>query len=293
MNSKIAPLVRLDCKNSIKLAKDINSPIIVIPIYDLISDATAKPNQLFKKIKSLGGIHNFLDYHGIIILSLIMKDELIWKFSPEQYAEIINNIKPNTFTTVAGATYNKQDSKSFKEVRRLSKETTELLKLCPEIKPIGHVKGCNSIQIKLHLEYLKQLGIKIFIFHVGDFLRSGDNSMIQQAKYYCSLIKDSGDTLLLYGLGSPKLMLEFSFADMFITYTHFVTASNGRIFIGTKRKKYSNMSVYEAAVHNFKELSNYLKKLKSQTKLFSGGTCKWVEAHQEPQFVIQNQNLRK
>ena len=286
MTSRIVPLIRLDCKNSIKLAKAINSPIIVIPIYDLISNITAKPNKLFGKIKSCGGVHNFLDYHGIIILSLIMKDELILKFSPKQYAEIINNIKPNTYTTVDGATYNKQDSKAFKELKRLSKETTELLTLCPDIKPIGHVKGSNSIQIKLHLKYLKQLGINIFIFHVGDFFRWGDNSTIQQAKYFCSLIKDGGNTLLLYGLGSPKRMLEFSFSDLFITYSHFVNARNGRIFIKTKKQKFSNMSVYDAAIHNFKELSKYLENLKSQTKLFSGGKCKWAEAHQELQFVI-------
>jgi len=293
MTKGLIPLTRLDCENSIKLAKAINSPVIVIPIYDLISKATAEPNKLFKKIKACGGVHKFLDYHGFIILSLIMKDELIWKSCPKKYAHIINGISPDAYTSVDGGTYNKEDSRSWKEVIRLSKETKELIKLCPNIKPIGQVKGCNSMQIKLHLEYLKQLGINVFMFHVGDFLRRGDDNMIQQAKHFCSLIKDENNALLLYGLGSPRIMLEFSFSDFFITYSHFVNAKNGKIFVKTKKQKFSNMSVYEAALHNFKELLSYAKKLKHQTKLFTGGTCKWVEALQEPQFIIQSQKVRK
>lgn len=286
------PLVRLDCENSRKLARAINSPIIFIPLYDLITDTTAEPNELFEKIKSCGGIHKFLDYPGIVILSLIMRDDLIWKSFPKKYATIIKGIKPDAYTLVDGATYNKQEYKSYKELIRLSEETKELLKLCPDILPIGQVKGCNSMQIKLHLEYLKQLGIKIFIFHVGDFFRNGDESMIQQAKYFCSLIKDENNTLLLYGLGSPRRMLEFSFADFFVTYSHFVSARNGKIFAGTKKVNYSNMSVYEAAAYNFKELSNHLKTLNYQTKLFSGGKCRWAVAQQELQFIIQNQAVK-
>jgi len=292
MTRGIIPLVRLDCENSRKLARALNSPVIFIPIYDLISDTNAEPNELFQKIKSQGGIHNFFNYKGIVVLSLIMRDDLIWKSLPKKYAKIINGIKPDAYTTVDGATYNKEELKSFNELIRLSDETRELLKLCPNIKPIGHIKGCNSEQIKLHFEYFKQLGINVFIFHVGDFFRNGDESMIQQAKHFCSLIKQEDNMLFLYGLGSPKRMVEFSFADFFVTYGHFVNARNGKIFAGTRKINYSNMSVYEAAVYNFKELSNHLKKLKYQTKLFTGGKCAWVAGQQEPQFIIQSLKVK-
>ena len=292
MTKGLIPLTRLDCENSKKLARAINSPIIVIPIYDLITNVTADFNKTFKDIKACGGIHNYLNYDGFVILSLIMRDDLILKSSPEKYSKIIKGIKPDTYTSVDGGTYYKEDSKSLKEVIRLSKETKELMNLCPDIKPIGHIKGCNPIQIKLHLEYLKKLEINTFLFHVGDFFRNGNESMIQQAKHFCSLIKKEGNTLLLYGLGSPKRMLEFSFADFYITYSHFVNARNGRIFAGTKKINYSNMSVYEAAAYNFKELSNHLKTLNYQTKLFSGGKCRWVVAQQELQFIIQNQAVK-
>jgi len=292
MTRGIVPLVRLSCKRSINLAKAINPPLIVIPIYDLICNISTEPNKLFYEIESCGGIHNFLDYPGVVILSLIMRDDLILKFSPEKYAQIIRGFKPDTYTTVDGGTYKNEDKKSFKELIRLSNETKELMRLCPEIKPIGHVKGCNSSQVKLHLEYLENLGITTFIFHVGDFSRNGDDSLIQQAKHFCSLIKNDRNTLLVYGVGSPRKMLDFSFADVFITYSHFVNARYGKIFRGTKKVKFNGLSVYEAALHNFNEFLKYLKGLRYQTKLFQGGECKWVEALPEQQSIIQNPKIR-
>ena len=287
------PQVRLDCENSRKLALALNSFPLVIPIYDLICNDTGKPNQLFKKIKDCGGLHNFLNYSGTIILSSIMRDDLIKKIKlPEEYAEIIKGSKPNFYFTPDGLTYENKDEDSLKEIIRLSKLTLKLKELCPEIQPIGLVKGSNYLQIKAHKNFLKKLGVKVFAFHTGDFFRNGDEKRIQTAKYYCSLIKEEGNLLMLYGLGSPKRMLEFSFADFFITYTHFVTARNGNIFEGSKKINYSNMSVYEAAIYNFKELSNHLKKLQYQTKLFIGGECKWAVGQQEQQYIIQSLKVK-
>ena len=295
MTRGIAPLVRLNCKKGIRLAEAINSPVIVVPIYDFISNSSANPNELLKKIKKGGGLHKMLNnYKGVIILSLIMKDDLIKKFKfPEQYAEIINGLYPDFYFTPDGLTYEKKDADSLREIIRLFSLTTSLIKLCPNSHPIGLVKGSNHLQIKNHKDFFKRLGIKIFAFHTGDFFRNADNSMIQKAKYYCSLIKGEDNILMLYGLGAPKRMLEFSFSDFFITGSHFVNAKRGKIFIGTKKKKFKNMSVYEAAIYNFREISRYLKELKYQTKLFTGGKNKWEGVLREPRSVIQNQKLRK
>ena len=65
------------------------------------------PNSIYHKIVEVGGIHNFLKFNGIVILSTIMRDDLIEKCTPEKYAKIINGIMPNTYTTVDGTTYNK------------------------------------------------------------------------------------------------------------------------------------------------------------------------------------------
>lgn len=293
MIKTIIPVVRLDYRKTFQIASAVNVPIIVVRVQDVISKRTGEPNYLFKEIKSYGGIHNFLEYDGIIILSLIMRDELIWRFSPRQYSEIIRGLKPDAYTTVDGATYDKQELKSFKELIRLSKETKELLRLCPEIKPIGQVKGCNSMQIKLHLEYFKKLGINILIFHVGDFFRNGNESMIQKAKHFCSLIKNENNTLFLYGFGSQKRLIDFSFVDGYITYSHMINAQHRTILNGRKKEKNNCMTYDQAAIYNLKQMILNLKHIRKQTKLFIGGKCKWVEAHQEPQFIISSQKAKK
>jgi hypothetical protein len=291
MVSGIIPLVRFGCAGSIKLARDINPSFVVVPIYDLISSSNAKPNELFRKIKRLGGFHNALDYHGVVILSSIMKDNLIKKFELSKYAEIINELKPDFYFTPDGLTYERKDSESLRELVRISSLTSKLIEMCPHSRPIGLVKGSDDFQIKEHKNFLKRLGVKVFAFHTSDFFRQGDNNMIQKAKHYCSIIKDEENTLLLYGLGFPRRMLEFSFADLFITNTHFVNAKHRKRFVGARRETDYNKSVYELALHNFKEISNYLKKLKYQTKLFSGGKCKWAEELQEQLSIIRAQKV--
>ena len=290
----IAPLIRLDCKRSIALAKALNRKIIVIPIYDLILQSNANPNQKFKEIQEAGGIHNYLDYNGFVILSLIMRDSVIWRCLPEQYAKIIKGIFPDAYTTIDGATYDKKDLKSIQEIIRISKETKRLISLCPSnIKPIGHVKGCNKTQIKFHLNFLEGLGISTFLFHTGDFFKTGHKETINKAKTFCSLIKKRNNTLFIYGLGAPKRMLEFSFCDLFITYNHFITARYGKIFMEKRKRKYSKMDVYEVAEHNFKELSSYVKDLKYQTKLFNGGKNKWGADQLEQEIIVQDQKNKR
>ncbi len=281
----ITPLARLSCENSIKLALAINSPVMVIPIYDFIS-STGNLNQKFDEVVRCGGLHNFLKYPGIVILSSIMNDDLVKKFgSYQEYANLINGLKPDFYFTPDGETYERRDEKSLLEIRRLSLLTKELIKLCPHSKPIGLVKGSNRLQIIGYRNFLKELGINIFAFHVGDFFRNGSREMIRRARYYCSLIKEKENFLMLYGLGSPSMMLEFSFSDMFITYTHFVNAKHKKIFIEKKKIKFFRGSVYRAALHNFRQLLMYLNDLKCQTKLF-GGESKWGEELQEQELLL-------
>ena len=291
--------MRLSCEKSIKLAKAINPPLVVIPLYDFICNSTAKPNGLFKKIKEAEGIHKYFDYNGLVILSTIMRDDLIKKFIlPEQYEEIINGLCPDYYFTPDGETYEKRENKSLREIIRLISITPQIIKLCQNSKPIGLVKGCNRSQILFHKNFLNKLGIKIFAFHTGDFFKNGDKNMIQRAKLYCSLIKEKDNFLILYGLGAPSRMLEFSFSDMFITYNHFVNAKHKKIFINKKKIKLFKDSlqkdfVYRAALYNFKELSKYVSDLKYQTKLI-GGKHKWVgdKQDQKLQPIIKSQKVQ-
>jgi len=288
----VIPVVRLDYRKTLSIALAVNAPVIVVRVQDVISKRTGKPNYIFKKIVACGGVHNFLNYRGFIILSLIMKDGLIRKFSEEEYAEIINGLRPNAYTTVDGETYDKKERKSARELLRLSKQTKELLKLCPNIKPIGNVKGCNEMQIKLHVEFLRKLGINTFIFHVGDFFRNGDENMIQKARHFCSLIKNENNKLFLYGFGAQKRLFDFSFADGYITYGHVVNAKNRKCFAGKRKRTFNNLTFEEAAIKNLKQMLLNLKDTHKQLKLFEGGKCIWVEVHKEPSFAIQGQKIR-
>ncbi|GAH58616.1 unnamed protein product [marine sediment metagenome] len=289
MVKSIFPLVRLDYPKTIMVAKASKSIFgIVIRAQDLLTQKTCKPNKTFYEIKSSGGIHSYLDYDGIIILSLIMKDYLIEKNNPKKYAEIIKGILPDAYTSVDGQTYEGKETIAINEIKRISKETLELMKLCPNIPIIGHVKGCNYLQVRLHLSLLKRLGLKNFIFHVGDFLRNGDENMINKAKYLSSIIKKGGGFLLLYGIGSEKRFLEFSFADIYITYGHVFNAIKGKYLHNSKKKRYSNQNPMKVALFNLHSLLLKVKDIKKQTKLFVGGKCPWVEEVEEEELTIKN-----
>lgn len=284
---KIIPVVKINYMKSFEIVK--KAPAIVVRLQDILTKGTATPNYLFKRIYSCGGLHNFLDYSGIIILSLVMRDELIWKLSITQCAELINSLKPNFYTTIDGATYDEHEEGSLKEIVRISKETKELISLCPDIIPIGQVKGCNEMQIRFHLNFLKKLGIRVFTFHTGDFFRNGDKNGIQKAKYFSNIIKRDNNLLLLYGFGSQKRLIEFSFADAYITYGHIVTAKNGMKFVGTKRERFSNASFFEIASHNFNQMLLNVENIKNQTKLFVRRGRKWAAEGVEKGLVIQKQ----
>jgi len=281
MIKSLIPTVRVDSKTSYHIAKAIHPPVIVVRVQDVISKKTGEPNSIFTEIVEAGGIHNFLNYEGFVILSLIMKDDLIWLFSSEKYAQIINGLLPDAYTTVDGATYENREIFSERELIRLSKQTIELLHLCPHILPIGQVKGSTSRQIQMHLKLLENLGIEIFLFHTGDFLRQGDRNMIQKAKHFASLIKKKGHTLILSGMGAQRHLTSFSFADAFITYSHIVNAQHGKRFEGTRKIKSFGGKFVGTAIHNLKQMILNLKKIQTQTKLYSGGELLWAEAQQE------------
>jgi hypothetical protein len=175
---------------------------------------------------------------------------------------------------------------SWKEIRRISKDTVELIRLCPGIVPVGHVKGCNSFQVRYHLSFLQRIGIGIFIFHTGDFFRNGDHNLIQKAKHYCSLIKKEDNTLILHGMGSQKMIIEFSFADIYCTYSHMITARTGQYYCDTKKRKYSTGDVKEIAYLNLDQMFKNLKITQIQTKLFEGGNCIWAEDIQVQELLL-------
>ena len=282
----IWPVVRLDYMKGLNIARAVQSKTILIRAQDLICKETGKFNSTFHKIKSAGGVHKFLNFNGKIILSFVIRDDMIRIFT--NYEVLIKVLKPNTYTTPDGETYEKETDFSLKEIKRITLETIKLIRAFPEIVPIGHVKGCNTQQIKLHLKLLERLGITTFIFHTGDFFRNNSGEMIQKARHYCSLIKKKSNVLFLYGFGSQKKLTEFSFADGYITYKHIITSGNGRVFEGIAKTRFSNKSAEQVAKENLIQMKVNLLNLQKQTKLFEGGKCLWVVDPEELELIMRD-----
>jgi hypothetical protein len=212
-----------------------------------------------------------LGFDGKILLSLIMRDEIIANFGPKLYAEAINSLTPDSFTTVDGETYEGEVLLSSKELERINLENQELIKLATKFKPVGLVKGCTPHQIENHTILLKTLGIDEFIFHIGEFLRNHDANMIKRARLYSSIIRKHVGTLILYGLGSQKRLIEFSFADRYVTFRHYISAVNRLKCVGAKKIRYQGGFDSQIVAHNFVQLYNNVKSLKSQNKLHAEG----------------------
>lgn len=277
---RLFPVIKLSDSNMLDLLKVLPLNCIVLRLQDLVASKTYDTNSTFRKIKKARGAHNFLGFRGKIILSLVMKDEIISKFNPEKYAEIIHTLKPDFYTTVDGETYEGEEELSLREINRCFNETAELMKLCPLSKPVGHVKGSNELQVLYHVNLLKSLGINDFILHIGDFFRNGDPGMILRAKKYALIIKKQARNLFLYGMGSQKRLIEFSFADGYITFNHFVTAFNGKKYIGINKIGYSGGYSSKIVKDNLIEIINNIKRIENQKKLIQGGVCPW-EAEEE------------
>ena len=241
--------------------------LIVVRLQDLISKRTYKFNETYNQIIEMQGLHNFLNFKGEILLSLIMKDRIIPNLNPERYSEAIHLLKPNSFTTVDGETYESDFDCARAELERITRENDELLKLAPEFKPVGLVKGCSEKTIENHAKQLKTKGIDELIFHVSDFSRHGKPVMIKRARLYSRKIRPHAKNLMLYGLGSPNLFNQFCFADRYVTLTHYVTAMKGKKFTGCKTMKYSGGCNEEIITKNFDNIHNIIKSMEHQKKL--------------------------
>lgn len=265
---ELYPIVKLDAKETYEVFRVVPVKCIVVRLQDLISKITFDFNKTYHDITVSGGLHGFLGFTGHILLSLIMKDEIVANFQPHKYATAINALLPDSCTTIDGETYEGDYRVSSGELARIHSNNTELISLCPNCRYIGLVKGCSENQIEHHRELLESLGIEDFVFHIGDFFRHGDPNMIRKARSYSWIIREHATRLFLYGMGSQNRLLEFSFADAYISFTHFVTAKNGMEIIGTKKVKYGRNYEPAIMISNFIQMYKNVGLLKEQSRLY-------------------------
>jgi hypothetical protein len=189
----ISPIIRLDTKETFGVLKVVPLDLIVVRFQDLISKRTFEFNETFNQIVASNGLHTFLDFKGRILLSLIMKDNLIANLKPKNYAEAINSLSPDSYTTVDGETYEGEFLRSSGELKRIQRENEELISLVSGSNPVGLVKGCSETQVIDQVKLLKSHGIDEFVFHISDFSRNGNRVMIRRGK-----------TLALAIISAPK-----------------------------------------------------------------------------------------
>jgi len=258
----------------------MNLPAIVVRLQDLLTPSGNKFNTTFSQIKTVGDIHNHQNFKGQIILSTIMRDDLIAKVPLNMYVEAIQVLRPDSCLTPDAETYESTtywkdgqmyyDGKevSSKEVIRVSSATMLLRRIFPNQHFIGLVKGSSAEMIENHAKFLVSQGITDLALHIGDFMRFGINDNIQRGKLYATIIRRIGKQLFLFGMGCQARLLEFSFADAYITYSHFIAARHGLKFAGTKAVSLDQGYSPELVRNNLQELLKNIKRIQFQRKLF-------------------------
>lgn len=208
--------------------RDVDCSGVVVKAQDLLTPSGRKTNKYFDDIKRAGGIHEFFSCDADVIVSTIMPDRMIFGFSIEAYIEMIDALQPDYYYTPDGETYLTEEWVSRSEINRVFSDTQQLLRSFPHIKPIGLVKGCTLRQIDDHTHYLLRSGITRFVFHAGDYLCRGSSIAIDQAIAFACSIRQKVPWLLINGIGAMSSLKNFSYADGFVTQSHFVNAFYGQ-----------------------------------------------------------------
>lgn len=277
--TKFFPILKINQPSLLTVHKNLPINVVIVRLQDLVAP-TYQFNSIFDQIKDAKGIHNHLGFEGNVILSSIMRDDIIPHFDAEKYALAINLLKPNVYTTPDCETYEGETiklpdgrifygnvEKSLDQIQRSLLITRKLIQLCPDSAPLGQVKGCNIAQLKFHMAQLKSLEIYDFVFHVGDFFRHGNPLFIQKAKSYAAFIKRHSRTLMLYGMGSQNKLCEYSFADSYASMNYFIKARRGQEYIGTKLRKANERYSPSLARKNLIQMLKNMRNISMQTKL--------------------------
>lgn len=252
---------------------------IVVKLQDLLTSSGKTFNKTFYEIKKAGNIQVHQKFNKYVILSTIMRDDLIAKVPFHMYVLAINTLKPNSCLTPDAETYEsttyRKNNKIYydgkdvarEEIKRISAATLALKEIFPSQHFIGLVKGSGKEMIEQHARFLVSNGIDDLAFHIGDFMRFGIKENILRGKLYASSIKKIGKSLILHGMGCQSRLIEFSFADAFITYAHFVAARHGLKYNGTKKNPIKGGYSVNLVRNNLLELLKNIDNIRFQRKI--------------------------
>jgi hypothetical protein len=225
---QLIPVIKLSEPKTFRPWEKVDCFGVVIKAQHLLSTDGKRTNKTYDMIQAAGGIHAYLEYEGIVILSSIMPDKMIYGFSTKAYVKMIEALRPDFYLTPDGETYLDEPETSALEINRIVGDTAFLIRSCPFSHPIGLVKGCTLQQIDNHTLQLLELGISRFVFHAGEYLCRGTSCATDKGIAFASAIRKRVPWLCIYGIGAMKSLKSFSFADGYITQSHFVNPFYGR-----------------------------------------------------------------
>jgi hypothetical protein len=284
---QLIPISKINQPSIRDIGKCSNFPDIVIRVQDLLTRVTGNYNKTFYQIKEAGGIHNLPEYKGKeIMLSFVMTDKLIPTINEWKATKIIQIVQPDSYSTFDCETYEGEPETSLDNIRKSLILTAKLLKLCPGYKVIGQVKGCTRWQVIQHTLALRRLGITDFLFHTSDYFRHGDKNMIQRARMYAKTIRPYAKKLYLYGFSDQDRLIQFSFADAYISMAYFSMALKGYKLYGTKKSRYNRLDYKQVSCQNLRQMRKNIFHINRQQKLIIGGECPWEAAQEEQGFGI-------
>lgn len=247
---------------------------------DELFNADGSFRPVFYQIKQAGDIHKYLGYEGLVIFSPIMPDSKLLHIKGESYAEVINTLRFDYYITPDRPTYLKQINRSAHQIDLIMELTRYLLSTCPNSIPMGLVKGGNVFQIRYHAHQLRNLGIKVLIFHVGDFFRRGKENR-RTCVAFTREIRKEADLLFIYGIGSRKSINKFRFADGFITQSHFVNGFRRQHLVDGLWRQYHRKATIEDIRANLKEILKLVEQLERDLIRTKKVTAWIKEAEQE------------
>jgi len=128
---QLIPVIKLSEPKTFRPWEKVDCFGVVIKTQHLLSVDGKRTNKIFDKIQSAGGIHSYIGYEGIVILSSIMPDKTIYGFSVNAYAAMIDALRPDFYLTPDGETYLDEPEISALEIDRIVKDTEFLIEACP------------------------------------------------------------------------------------------------------------------------------------------------------------------
>jgi hypothetical protein len=207
---------------------------------------------------------------------------MIYGFSVQAYADMINTLQPDFYYTPDGETYLGEEWLSKMEINRVSADTRYLIRFCPNIRPIGLVKGCDIYQIEQHTTLLQNSGISRFVFHTGDYICRGSSAAIEQAIFFASSIRKRASYLFVNGLGSMSSLKNFNFADGIVTQNHFVEAFYGH-FCDSKRNNGEKRRISRNDImNNLRNIERNVAAIRSQKSL-----SQWILSDNESSIGLE------